>query len=184
VHWLLPGAIPPARFSRPALEPIRSGGHHTLGATAVHGRGITFGRSATVRPKSVVFCSSSLMLALVLPGWGQSSADQDTTTTPKSAHTKKKGSGPGKEIGGGGEDVGKGAAKGSGDLAKGAAGGAGNLATGHPAGAAASAGKGAGKAGKNVGVGTSKGVAKMGKGVGGEFKKLGHKSAKKDEKSQ
>jgi hypothetical protein len=33
-------------------------------------------------------------------------------------------------------------------------------------------------------VGTGKGVAKIGKGAGGEFKKLSHKSANKDEKSQ
>jgi hypothetical protein len=35
--------------------------------------------------------------------------------------------------------------------------------------------------GKNVTVGTCKGVGKIGKGVGGEFKKLGGKSKKKDE---
>ena len=38
--------------------------------------------------------------------------------------------------------------------------------------------------GEHVGVATGKGVAKIGKGVGGEFKKPGHKSEKKDEKSQ
>jgi hypothetical protein len=128
-----------------------------------------------MRHRFVGICSLSLMLALVLPGWGQSSADQDSTTTPKSAHTKKKPNTPGKDIGKGGEDVGKGAAKGSADLAKGAAGGVGNLVTGHPVDAAASAGKGVGKAGEHVGVGTGKGVGKIGKGVGGEFKKLGHK---------
>ena len=69
-------------------------------------------------------------------------------------------------------------------MAKGAAGGVGNLATGHGVGAAASVGKGVGGFGKNVGVGTGKGVVKIGKGVGGEFKKLGHKSTNKDEKSQ
>jgi hypothetical protein len=45
-------------------------------------------------------------------------------------------------------------------------------------------GKGVGGFGKNAGVGTGKGVAKIGKGAGGEFKKLGHKSAKKDEKNE
>jgi hypothetical protein len=154
------------------------------GTTAVHGRGIAFGRRATVRFRFVVICSLSLILALALPGWGQSSVGQDSTLTPKSAHTKKKASSPGKEIGKGGEDMGKGAAKGSADLAKGAAGGVGNLATGHPVGAVASTGKGVGEFGENVGVGTGKGVAKIGKGVGGELKKLGHKSEKKDEKSQ
>ena len=39
------------------------------------------------------------------------------------------------------------------------------------------------KASEHVGAGTGKGVAKIGKGVGGEFKKLGHKSVKKDERS-
>jgi hypothetical protein len=134
--------------------------------------------------KFVVICSLSLMLALVLPGWGQSSLDSTATAKPKSDHSKKKPSGPGKEIGRGGEDIGKGVAKGSGDLAKGTAGGVGNLATGHPVDAAASAGKGVGKAGEHIGVGAGKGVAKIGKGVGGEFKKIGHESVKKDEKSQ
>jgi hypothetical protein len=135
-----------------------------------------------VRSRFVVIGFISLMLALVLPARGQSSAGQDSTTTPKSAHAEKK-KGQDKEIGKGGEDIGKGAAKGSADLAKGTAGGVGNLATGHPVSAAASTGKGAGKFGKNAGVGTGKGVAKMGKGVEGEFKKLGHRSEKKDEKT-
>jgi hypothetical protein len=126
----------------------------------------------------LVIYSLSLMLAMVLPERGQSSA------TPESVHTKKKARGPGKEIGKGVEDIGKGSAKGSADLAKGAAGGIENLATGHPVDAAASTGKGVGKFGEHVGVGTGKGVAKIGKGAGGEFKKLGHKSVKKDENSQ
>ena len=137
-----------------------------------------------MRLRLLVIYFLSLMFALVLPGWGQSSAGQDSTTTPKSAHTKKKARGPGKEIGKGGEDIGKGAAKGSADLAKGAAAGVGDLATGHPVGAVASTGKGAGEFGEHVGVGTGKGVTKIGKGVGGEVKKLGHKSENKDEKSQ
>ena len=103
---------------------------------------------------------------------------------PKEWPHYEEGSWSGKEIGKGGEDIGKGAAKGSADLAKGAAGGVGNLATGHPVGAVASTGKGVGEFGENVGVGTSKGVVKIGKGVGGEFKKLGHNSEKKGEKSQ
>jgi hypothetical protein len=88
-----------------------------------------------VRLRFLVIYSLPLMFALVLPGWGQSSARQDSATTPKSAHTKKKARGPGKEIGKGGEDMGKSAAKGSADLANGSADGVGNLATGHPVGA-------------------------------------------------
>jgi hypothetical protein len=152
------------------------------GATAVlgsvQGRGIAFSMSATVRPRFVAICAILLMLVLFSPAWGKSSAGQDSTTTPKSAHTKKKASGPGKEIGKGGEDIGKGAAKGSVDLAKGTAGGVGNLVTGHPVNAAISTGKGVGEFGEHVGVGTAKGVAKIGKGVGGEVKKLDHKSEK------
>ena len=60
------------------------------GPTAVHGRGIAFGRSATVKLRFVVIYFLSLMLVLVLPGWGQSSAGQDSATTPKSGHTTKK----------------------------------------------------------------------------------------------
>jgi hypothetical protein len=79
-----------------------------------------------VRPRFVVIGFTSLMLALVLPAWGQSSGGQDSSTTTKSAsvHAEKK-TGQGKEIGKGGEDIGKGAAKGSADLAKGGAGGVG-----------------------------------------------------------
>jgi hypothetical protein len=137
-----------------------------------------------VRLRFVVIYSLSLMLALVFPPWGQSSVGQDSTATQRNAHTKKKARGPGKEMAKGGEDIGKGAAKGSADLAKGAAGGVGNLVTGHPVGAVASTGKGVGEFSEHVGVGTGKGIAKIGKGVGGEFKKPGHKSEKKNEKSQ
>ena len=137
-----------------------------------------------MKPRFAIIPSLALMLAFALPGLGQSNPDQNSTTAQKTAHTKKKASGPGKEMGHGGEDIGKGAAKGTGDLAKGAAGGVGNLATGHGVGAAASVGKGVGRAGKDVGVGTGKGVAKIGKGTGGELKKLVRKSKKKDEKSQ
>ena len=156
------------------------------GGCGRHGpRKLSFGRRATVKPRFSIFvCLFALVLAVAWPGLGQSSVDQDSTTARKIAHTKKKASGPGKEIGKGGEDIGKGAAKGTADLAKGAGKGVGNLVTGHPVDAAASVGKGVGGFGKNVGVGTGKGVAKVGKGVGGEFKKLGHKSANNGEKSQ
>jgi hypothetical protein len=139
--------------------------------------------SMSVRPKFTIMCFLALMFVFALPGLGQSSVDQNSTTAQETGHSKKKGRGPGKEIGKGGEDIAKGAAEGSVDLAKGTAGGVGNLATGHPVDAAASVGKGAGGFGKHVGVGTGKGVAKIGKGVGGGFKKLGHKSSKRGQKT-
>ncbi|HEV2494325.1 MAG TPA: hypothetical protein VG204_14765 [Terriglobia bacterium] len=130
-----------------------------------------------------ILCSLAIILALALPGLGQSSDEQDSTTPPKAVHQKKPARGPGKEMAHGGADIGKGAAKGSLDLGKGAAGGAGDLVTGHPLSAGASVGKGVGGFGKNVGVGAGKGFAKIGKGVGGEFKKLDRKHPKHDEKS-
>ncbi len=154
------------------------------GAAANIGRGNSFQEERDVKPSFAIIPSLALMVAFALPGLGQSNPDQNSTTTQKNAHTKKRASGPGKEIGHGGEDIGKGAAKGTGDLAKGAVGGVGNLATGHGVGAAASVGKGVGGFGKNVGVGTGKGVGKIGKGTGGELKKLVKKSKKKDEKGQ
>ena len=81
-------------------------------------------------------------------------------------------SGPGKEIGSGAGDIGKGAAKGAGNLAKGTGKGALDLVTLHPINAAASIGKGAAVAGKDVGVGTVKGTGKIGKGIGKAIKKL------------
>jgi hypothetical protein len=80
--------------------------------------------------------------------------------------------GPGKEIGSGAGDIGKGAAKGAGNLAKGTGKGALDLVTLHPVNAAASVGKGAALAGKDVGVGTVKGTGKIGKGIGKAIKKL------------
>jgi hypothetical protein len=80
--------------------------------------------------------------------------------------------GPGKEIGSGAGDIGKGAAKGAGNLAKGTGKGAVDLVTLHPVNAATSLGKGAGTAGKDVGMGTLKGTGKIGKGVGKAIKKL------------
>lgn len=73
-----------------------------------------------MRSKFVVISSLSVLLALGLPGWGQSDAGHDSATASNSTQKNKKASGPGKEIGKGGEDIGKGAAKGSADLAKGA----------------------------------------------------------------
>ena len=80
--------------------------------------------------------------------------------------------GPGREIGSGAGDIGKGAAKGAGNLAKGTGKGALNLVTLHPIDAAASVGKGAVLAGKDVSVGTVKGTGKMGRGIGRAIKKL------------
>ncbi len=137
-----------------------------------------------VKPAWSVPCSMVIILALALPGLGQSSTNQDSTTHPRAVRQKKPARGPGKEMAHGGADIGKGAAKGSADLGKGAVGGAGNLVTGHPLSAGASVGKGVGGFGKNVGVGTGKGVAKIGKGVGGEFKKLGGKHPKHDQNSE
>ena len=82
------------------------------------------------------------------------------------------GQGPGKEIGSGAGDIGKGAAKGAGNLAKGTGKGALDLVTLHPVNAAASVGKGAAVGGKDVGVGAAKGTGKIGKGIGKAFKKL------------
>jgi hypothetical protein len=130
--------------------------------------------------KTSLSCSISLLLLLAATGFGQSSATQAKTEATGAAQPTKKHNGPGTELGQGGKDIGKGAAKGSADLAKGTAGGAGELVTGHPASAAVSTGKGAVGFGKNVSVGTGKGTVKIGKGLGGAFKKLGRKSAHKD----
>lgn len=80
--------------------------------------------------------------------------------------------GPGKEIGSGAGDLGKGAAKGVGNVAKGTGKGAVDLVTLHPINAAASVGKGAAAGGKDLGVGTVKGTGKIGKGIGKAVKKL------------
>jgi hypothetical protein len=126
----------------------------------------------------------ALALTFALTGLGQSSADRDSSTGPQTARQTNDKSGPAKQMGRGGEDIGKGVAKGSADLGKGVAGGVGNLATGHGVGAATSVGRGAAGFGKNVGVGTGKGAGKIGKGIGGEFKKLGRKSKKDERKSE
>lgn len=80
--------------------------------------------------------------------------------------------GPGKEIGSGAGDIGKGAAKGAGNVAKGTGKGALDLVTLHPIDAASSVGKGAAVGGKDVAVGTVKGTGKIGKGLGKAVKKL------------
>ena len=132
-----------------------------------------------MKPAYEMICCLALTLAIAFPGWSQSNANQDSTHVQKAVQKKETSKGPGKEMGHGGEDIGKGAAKGTADLGKGVAGGVGNLAKGNVGGAGASVGKGVGGFGKDVGVGTGKGLGKIGKGVGGEFKKLGKKSKKR-----
>jgi len=102
-----------------------------------------------------------LLLALVLNAWAQAQHDE----------TKRE-RGPGKEIGSGAGDIGKGAAKGAGNIAKGTGKGAVDLVTLHPIVAAESVGKGAAVGGKDVAVGTVKGTGKVGKGLGKAIKKL------------
>jgi hypothetical protein len=111
-------------------------------------------------------------LAVGSLGLSQSAASPAPGSTHKKDSHVAKRTGPGKQMGNGGKDIGVGVAKGTGSLAKGTAGGVGNLARGNFGGAGASLGKGAGGMGKNVGVGTVKGTAKIGKGVGRELKKL------------
>ena len=124
-------------------------------------------------------CCLALTLAFAFPAWSQSNTNQDSTGVKKTVREEKKTRGPGKEAGKGGEDIGKGVGKGAGDLGKGVAGGVGNLATGNVGGAGADLGKGAGGLGKNVTEGTAKGVGKIGKGTAGGFKRLFHRSKKK-----
>jgi len=102
-----------------------------------------------------------LIPALAVCAWPQAQADN-----------QKHDRGPGKEIGSGAGDIGKGAAKGVGNLAKGTGKGALDLVTLHPINAAASLGKGAVVGGKDPGVGAVKGTGKIGKGIGKAIKKL------------
>src|SRR5437763_15890025 len=89
-------------------------------------------------------------LTFVLAGFGQSTAEQDSSTGKESTEQKNDNNRPGKQIGEGGEDIGNGVGKGSADLGRGLAGGVGELATGHGVGAATSVGKGTVGFGKNV----------------------------------
>lgn len=121
---------------------------------------------ATFKPLGPI----ALGLALAFPAWGQSSADQNSTTDSKQEQKSKPGAA--REIGAGAGSVGTGAAKATGDVAKGTAKGAGDLVTLHPIKAGESVGKGAVGAGKNVTVGTVKGTGKVVKGIGRAFSKL------------
>jgi hypothetical protein len=108
-----------------------------------------------------------LILALVVCAWTQSQPEQ-----PKNHPEQRHDRGPGKEIGSGAGDVGKGAAKGAGNVAKDTGKSALDLVTLHPINAATSVGKGAAVGGKDVAEGTVKGTGKIGKGIGKAFKKL------------
>lgn len=128
---------------------------------------------------------ASICAAACLLLWSQfllarpagSPQDQGTVQTqpvPKAKKHKPERS-PAKEIGKGGEDIGKGAGKGAESLGKGTAKAAGKAVTLHPVDAASDLGKGAAGAGKDVGVGTVKGSAKIGKGSAKGVGKLGKK---------
>src|ERR1700730_3692535 len=133
-----------------------------------------------VKAKFSMFVAACILLfwsltALARPA--NSPQDQGTSQTqsvPKGEKQKVQ-PGPGKDVGHGSADIGRGAGKGAESLGKGTAGAAGNLVTLHPGHAAADLGKGAAGAGKDVGVGTGKGVAKIGKGSARGIGKLGKK---------
>lgn len=134
---------------------------------------------------SIIFAACVLVLSPLSFAWPISEPQDQTAGTqeqnagqPESVLKSKKQKrerSPGREVGKGGEDIGKGAGKGAESLGKGTAGAAGNLVTLHPIGAATDLGKGAGGAGKDVGVGTAKGTAKIGKGSAKGVGKLGAK---------
>jgi len=94
----------------------------------------------------------AVVWVFALPAWSQSS--------------------PGRDIGGGAADIGKGPVKGAGSAARGAAKGTGDLVTLHPVSAVGAVGKGAAGAGKDVTVGAVKGTGKIAKGVGKAFGKI------------
>lgn len=129
-----------------------------------------------LKSETIGIICAALVFVFAAPGFSQSNAAQESTPTSKSSARKEKKNKSGKEIGHGGEDIGKGAAKGSVDLGKGAAGGAGDLVTGHPVDAGASVGKGAAGFGRHAGVGAAKGTYKIGKGIGGLFRRHHRKS--------
>jgi hypothetical protein len=120
------------------------------------------------------------------PGQDQGTAQTQPGPQDKKQQDKKQKArtSPGKDVGTGGEDVGKGAAKGAGSLGKGTAKAAGNVATLHPGNAAADLGKGAAGAGKDVGVGAGKGAGKIGEGSAKGIGKLGGKIVHKGNKNK
>ena len=127
-----------------------------------------------------IFVTACMLVFLSLPPFARPAhppQDQGSAQTQSVQKDKKQKveRSSGREIGKGGEDIGKGAGKGAESLGKGAGGAAGNLVTLHPGNAATDLGKGAAGAGKDVGVGTGKGAAKIGKGSARGVGKLGKK---------
>ena len=117
-----------------------------------------------------------VLLAFSFFVWGQNASAQSGQTQPTSQPTdtpqssvegQAHPSSPGRDVGRGAGDIGKGTAKGAGAAAKGVGKGAGDLVTLHPLDAAGNVGKGAAVAGKDVGVGAVKGTGKIAKGTGG-----------------
>jgi hypothetical protein len=102
-----------------------------------------------------IFVAACILFFLSLAAFARSAnppQDQGTAET-QSAHKGKKQNverNSGREIGKGGEDIGKGAGKGSESLGKDTAGAACNFATLHPGNAAADLGKGAAGAGNDA----------------------------------
>jgi len=119
-----------------------------------------------------IVCFLVVIGAFGVCGWAQSPAATTPSPSQETVRQNKKHSGPVKEMGKGGEDIGIGVARGTGDLAKGAGSAVGNLARGNVGSAGASLGKGAAGLGKNVTVGAGKGLGWIAKGIGGELKKL------------
>jgi hypothetical protein len=119
-----------------------------------------------------IICFLVVTGALGVCGWAQSAPATTPGPSLKTVPHGKNHSGPVKEMGKGGADIGKGVVKGTGDLAMGTGNAVGNLARGNVGSAGASLGKGAVGMGKNVTVGTGKGLGKIAKGVGGELRKL------------
>ena len=112
-----------------------------------------------------------IRLAIGVICLGALAAAQEAPPEP-AAQTPQKTTSAKHDVGSGGADIGKGAAKGAGDVAKGTGKAAGDLVTLHPINAAADAGKGAVAGGKNVGTGAVKGTGKIIKGTGKAFKHL------------
>ena len=142
-----------------------------------------------MKTRLVSICAAASLLFLSSLSFARpasSPQDQETSQTAPVAKGKKHKSerSPAKEVGKGGEDIGKGAGKGAESLGKGTAGAAVNVVTLHPVNAATDLGKGAAGAGKDVGVGTVKGTAKIGKGSVKGVGKLGKKIVGKGSKKK
>jgi hypothetical protein len=142
---------------------------------------------------ALIFTAACVSILLSMPAFGRSSnprQDQGTAQTQTGTQDAKHkaGTSPARDVGKGGEDIGKGTANGAKSLGKGTAGAAGNLATLHPGKAGADLGKGAAGAGKDIGVGAGKGVGKIGegsaKGVGKAGRKIFHKGSKNKDKNK